>query len=281
MASNAVIMSLLNRAALAAVCVVLALPSNLVAMEIIAHRGASADAPENTLPAMTLAWEQAADAIELDLWLSKDGKIVVFHDATTKRFAPESKAVPSMTWDELQKLDVGAFKGSAFKGVRIPTLESILETVPPGRKAVLEIKCGPEILPELKRVLESSGRPARELVIISFNLETLEQSKRMFPRIEHYYLHGYSLDKTTQKYPELAPLIERCRAADLDGLNLHFDWPIDRKFVETVASSGLKLLVWTVDDAAVARRLVEAGVQGITTNRPQWLREQLQIKPGG
>ncbi|MCI0348978.1 MAG: hypothetical protein L0Z53_06090, partial [Acidobacteriales bacterium] len=140
------------------------------AVEIIAHRGASYDAPENTLSAMKLAWEQGADAIELDLWLSKDGKMVVLHDADTKRVGGTTNRVAQQTWAELQQIDVGAWKHARFAGERIPTLESILETMPKRRRAVLEIKCGPEILPELERVLGRSQRKPEEFAIISFKL---------------------------------------------------------------------------------------------------------------
>ncbi len=253
----------------------LILPRHGLAVEIIAHRGASADAPENTLPAMKLAWEQAADAIELDLWLSKDGKLVVFHDADTKRFEGQARPISSLTLAEVRQLDVGAWKGPQFKGETVPALESILATIPPGRRAVLELKCGPEILPELRRVLGRVARAPKELAIISFNLAALKESKVLFPEIAHYLLSGYEKDKATGRYPELEPLIRTCREAGFEGLNLHFDWPIDRSFAARVHSAGLKLLVWTVDDAAVARRLAEAGVDAITTNRPQWLRQQL------
>src|SRR5687767_14672552 len=110
------------------------------AVEIIAHRGASWDAPENTLSSMKLAWEQEADAIELDLWLSKDGKLIVSHDADTERFEKQPRKLPELTWAELQQLDVGSWKSDRFKGERIPTLESILATIPADRRAVLEIK---------------------------------------------------------------------------------------------------------------------------------------------
>ena len=243
-------------------------------VEIIAHRGASADAPENTLSAMQLAWEQQADAIELDLWLSADGKLVVFHDADTKRFESVARRIPSLSWEEAQKLDVGTWKDPKYKGERIPTLESILATVPPGKRAVLEIKCGPEILPEFKKVLAASGRKPRELVVISFRYDTLSESKKIFPDIEHYFLHDYKKDKAGE-YPQLQPIIARCKEADFEGLNLNFNWPIDKKFTETVKAAGLKLFVWTVDDSAIAKRVAEAGVDGITTNRPKWLRDQL------
>lgn len=248
----------------------------LAAVEIIAHRGASWDAPENTLPAMKLAWEHGADAIELDLRLSKDGRLVVFHDLDTKRFEETAREIAGLRWEDVQQLDVGAWKDPKFKNVRVPTLESILETVPKGRRAVLEIKCGPEILPELKRVVEKSGRRSKELAVITFNYESLRESKKVFPEIEHYYLHSYKRDPQTQQLPVLETVLKQCKAARADGLDLHYDWPINAAFVQRVKAAGLKLIVWTVNDPAIARRLVDAGVDGITTDRPQWLRSRLK-----
>jgi glycerophosphoryl diester phosphodiesterase len=250
--------------------------TTLGAVEIIAHRGASFDAPENTLSAMKLAWEQNADAVELDLWLSRDGELIVFHDSDTKRFEPIARKIPSLTWRETQSLDVGSWKGAQFRNERIPTLESILATIPPGRRAVLELKCGPEIVPELQRVIAASGRSSSQLVIISFNFDALLESKKAFPGVPHLFLYDYKKEPSTGQLPKLQPLIARAKAARFEGLNLQFRWPINPGFVSEVKAAGLKLFVWTVDDAAVARQLADAGVDGITTNRPQWLREQLK-----
>lgn len=246
------------------------------AVEIIAHRGASHDAPENTLSAMKLGWKQKADAVELDLWFSKDGKIIVFHDSTTKRYDGKARPIGSLTLAEARQLDVGTWKGEAFKGERIPSLESILETIPAGKRAVIEIKCGPEIVPELVRVLQGTGRRSNDFAVISFRHDTLAASKAALPAIEHYFLYGYEKDKKTGQLPELAPLIKRAKDSGFDGLNLHHGWPIDKAFVGKVKDAGLKMYVWTVDDSAVAQRLVDAGVDGITTNRPEWLRNQLK-----
>lgn len=249
----------------------------LVAVEIIAHRGASADAPENSLSAMKLAWEQQADAIELDLWLSSDGKVVVFHDANTKRFEKPSRAISSLTLAEAQQLDIGAWKDPKYKGERIPTLLSILDTIPKGKRAVLEIKCGPEILPELNREIRKSGKPPEALVIISFDFEVLKQSKKLSPQIDHFFLHRYERDKSGN-FPQLAPLIERSKAAHFDGINLQYSWPIDATFTAQVKAADLKLLVWTVNDVKVAKRLLDAGVDAITTDKPKLLREELGQK---
>src|SRR5215218_7394628 len=84
------------------------------AVEIVGHRGASFDAPENTLASVKLAWEQKADAAEFDVFLSKDGKIVVIHDANTKRVAGVDKPVVQQTLEELRTLDVGKWKNPKF-----------------------------------------------------------------------------------------------------------------------------------------------------------------------
>ena len=250
----------------------LVLQSKVWGVEIIAHRGASFVAPENTLSAIKLGWEEGADAVEFDLWLSRDGKIVIFHDADTRRFEKTARKVSESTWAELQALDVGAWKGAKYKGEKIPTLESLLKTIPKGKKAVLEIKCGPEIVPELKQVISKSGKLDSELVMISFNFDSMVALKKAFPKVPAYYLYSYKKDEKTGSYPLIEPLIEKTKSAKLDGLNLQYTWPITSEFVKKVHDSGLKLLVWTVNDAEVAIKLATAGVDAITTDRPRFIR---------
>src|SRR3954454_10841881 len=91
-------------------------------VEIIGHRGASFDAPENTVASFRLGYEQKADACELDVYLTKDGRIVVIHDKDTRRTAGVDRPVVQQTLDELKKLDAGKWKGDRFAGEKIPTL---------------------------------------------------------------------------------------------------------------------------------------------------------------
>ena len=190
---------------------------NLSAVEIIAHRGASADAPENTLSAMKLAWAQGADAVELDLWLSRDGRVIVFHDSDTRRFEKPARKITSLSLEEARQLDVGMWKGAQFKGETVPTLESILATIPKGKRAVLEIKHGPEIVPELARVIKASGTADAQLAIISFNFQSLAASKKALPAIPHLFLFDYKTDSATGRPPELAPLLQRAKKPALRG----------------------------------------------------------------
>ena len=158
--------SFLTKAALA--CVLMPCQGVVaVDVEIIAHRGASHDAPENTLESVKLGWEQGADAVEIDVYLSKDGHIVVHHDGTTKKLAGVDRKVVDQTLAELQQLDVGAWKGDKWKGVRIPKLADVLATIPEGHRLFVEVKCGPEIVPDLAKAFKRSGKKPKQLVVIS------------------------------------------------------------------------------------------------------------------
>jgi glycerophosphoryl diester phosphodiesterase len=251
--------------------------SGAVAVEFIAHRGASHDAPENTVGAMRLGFAQGADAGELDVHLSADGRIVVIHDFDTARVAGVSNVVAQTGAEALTRLEAGQWgkwRGTPYRE-NIPLLETALETVPEAKRVFIEIKCGPEILPELERVLAASRLRAEQKVIIGFGWETMRQAKERFPGLRVFWLAGADKNK---RYAPVGELIEKARAAKVDGLNLEKGFPIDRAFVEQVRAAGLQLYVWTVDEPEVAARLVAAGVDGITTNRPQWLRHAVQAE---
>lgn len=246
------------------------------AVEIIAHRGASYDAPENTLASMKLGYEQKADAGELDVYLTKDGKIAVMHDSNTARTGGVTNNIAEHTLAELSKVNVGnwgKWKGKGFKEM-VPSLDPALELVPSGKRLFIEIKCGPEILPELGRAFKRTKIKPEQTVIIGFGYDTVKQAKEMFPNLKVLWLAGADKNK---KYASVDELIAKAKAGGLDGLNLAYGFPIDSMFVKKVHEAGLLLYTWTVDDVEVARRLAQAGVDGITTNRPQWLREQLAV----
>lgn len=246
------------------------------AVEIVAHRGASRDAPENTVASARLAWEQKADAVELDIYLTRDGRIVVLHDADTKRTTGQPGKVVEKSWDELRALDAGSWKHARWKGEKLPSLDEIIATVPADRRLFIEIKCGPEVLPELERVLKASGLPASRTVIIGFGYETMVQAKKRFPAIAVHWLSSFKQDaRSGQMVPGVDELIQKAKAGGLTGLDLSEKGPIDAAFVGKVKAAGLQCHVWTVDDPVAARRLRDAGVDSITTNRPRFLRESL------
>ena len=238
-------------------------------MEIIAHRGASYDAPENTLSSVRLAWEQGADAVEVDVHLSRDNRVVVTHDADTKRVTGVKRLVRSLTLAELQKLDCGRWKSPKYAGERLATLEDVVATIPPGKRMLVEIKTGPEIAAHFPPV-------GKNVAPISFDLEAIARTKDARPDLECYWVVGWRRDwKRGGWLPKPAQMIERALEKNLDGLDVGANGPVTAAFVKKANAAGLKVYVWTVDSPAKARQLGGAGVDGIATNRPGWMREQL------
>jgi glycerophosphoryl diester phosphodiesterase len=245
-------------------------------VEIVAHRGESADAPENTLAAFNLAWGRKVEAIELDVHLSRDGVCVVTHDADTKRVTGVEQKIKETDWADLKGLDAGRWKDAKFAGETMPTLEASLATIPDGARCFIELKTGPEIVPAVVEAVRKSGKKPEQMAIISFHADTVAEAKKRLPELKAYYLASFKTDKQTGAVtPTLDELIAKAKELNADGLDLDFKGPIDRAFVDRVKSEGLALYVWTVDDPAVARRLAAAGVDGITTNKAEWLKQQL------
>ena len=247
---------------------------------IVAHRGASYDAPENTLAAFRLAWEQGADAIEGDFYLSKDGHIVCLHDKTTKRVAPGQPEinVAESTLSELRTLDVGSWKNERFATERIPTLSQVLETVPPGKMVFVELKCGPEIVPVLKRELEASELKPEQIVIICFSEAVITQSRMMMPQYKANWLTCYRRRPPESDWqPGLADVLRTLQRSGATGLGTNANLSvINQSFVNAVLSSGQEFHVWTVNDAGMAASLKSLGVQSITTDRPAFLRKAIE-----
>ncbi|HJN08933.1 MAG TPA: glycerophosphodiester phosphodiesterase family protein [Pirellulaceae bacterium] len=244
---------------------------------IIAHRGASYDAPENTLAAFRLAWRQGADGVEGDFYLTKDGQIVCIHDADTKRTAGVNRQVAKSTLAELRELDVGRWKDEEFAGERMPTLQQVLATVPNGRRIFIEIKCGPEIVPVLRDVLSRAELDSRQIAVISFQQDVIAATKQQLPDIKAYWLTGYKQDKITHKWqPTMDQILKTLQQTGADGLdtNAHAS-VVDADFVKRLRRAGMDFHCWTVDDPVVATRLQSLGVTSITTNRPKFLRQEL------
>ena len=156
----------------------------------------------------------------------------------------------------------------------MPLLEDIIQTIPTRRKLYVEIKCGPEILPHLVELVQKSGKMA-QIVIIGFDLETVTQSKQVLD-VPTYWLRGTAKDEETDTWiPHDPNLVQTVQENGLDGLDVHYAG-ITEELVNAAQDAGQKLYTWTVDDPEEARRLVRLKVDGITTNRPAWLRVQLK-----
>lgn len=247
---------------------------------LVAHRGASHDAPENTLAAFRLAWQQGADAIEGDFYLSRDGHVVAFHDTTTQRTAGRDRKVEELTLEELRSLDVGSWKSPEWSSERAPTLKEVLACVPEGGKFFIEIKTTSKVVPHLKRDIESSSLRPEQVVIISFDDEVIAACKQAMPHIRAYWLHAFKLDEKTGRvnttYEEAIATALRIQA---NGLDLKANEFITPELVAAMDRAGLELHVWTVNDPELARQMLGLGARSITTDRPAWLRDQLAARP--
>ena len=246
-------------------CLILSM--RLDAVEIVAHRGFSARAPENTVAAFRMAWDQGTDACELDLYLTVDGKIAVLHDANTRRTTGTTLMVAETTLEALRRLDAGYWKGKPFAGERIPTLAEALATMPKtaGKRFLLEIKCGIEVIPALALELEPWRDRAAQLCIIAFERAVAREAKKALPWLKVYRL---SAEKEQRQPVDLAELIADTKADGLDGLDLSVKWPWSAEMVQRIKAAGLEVHVWTVNKAEDVRRLAALGVDGITTDDP-------------
>jgi glycerophosphoryl diester phosphodiesterase len=233
---------------------------------IVAHRGASRDAPENTIPAFQLAWEQGADAIEADFHLSKDGEIVCFHDADTERVAGTQLVVRQSTLAELKQLDVGATHGVAFNGTRIPTIAEVFATIPQGKKIFIEVKCGAEIIPTLLNEIDQSGLTQEQIVVISFNKQVIQQLKIKAPQCKASWLCSFKKQETGEITPSLATVLKTLKQIQADGLSSNTAVPAS--VIEAVSQQGYEWHVWTINDLNTARRMQALGVLSITTDVP-------------
>ena len=246
---------------------------------IIAHRGESYDAPENTLASINLAWERGAEAVEIDVHLSADNHVVVIHDSSTKRTSVRNKKVRKQTLTELRQLDVGSWKKEKYKNEKIPLLKEVLATIPKGKKLIIEIKSDKEILPFLKKDVENANLENRQIEIISFNFQIVTLAKKQFP--EHNVLYLADLDYTWYTKllsPSVDKLIAKVKETNLNGVNVWAGKILNKEFAQKVKSAGLLLYIWTVDNADHAKKFADWGIDGITTNRAQWLTGKLNVK---
>jgi len=243
---------------------------------IIGHRGASRDAPENTLESFRLAWSQGADGIEADFRLTRDGEIVCMHDATTGRTTGENIEIAASTLKELRRLDAGTWKNSVWSGAAVPTLDEALAAMPSGTWFFIELKSGVEIVTSLKRALLASCVTPERIRLLSFGAPLIEELTRQLPEWRSCLLCDYRISQLNCRWrPSLGDIPEMLNRTGAIGLACADSDFLDRNLVNTLRKHGKEIHVWTVDRPSNARRLRNLGVDSIMTNRPGWLRQKI------
>lgn len=244
---------------------------------IIGHRGASRDAPENTLESFRLAWEQGANGIEADFRLTADHRIICMHDATAGRTTGVDMSIANTTLKELRRLDAGRLKGVAWAGAVIPTLDEVLAALPGDSRLFIEIKSGAEIIPHLEGVLQASKISPERIRLLSFSDDLIAELKQRLPDWRACWLCDYRRNTLSGLWsPSRSDVLDTLRRTHADGLASADRAFLDRDLVETLRRDGREIHVWTVDRLAAAERLRALGVDSIMTNRPGWLRQRLQ-----
>jgi glycerophosphoryl diester phosphodiesterase len=238
---------------------------------VIAHRGASAVAPEHTIPAYEAAIATGADALELDVHLSADDQLVVIHDARLERTTDGRGAVRDHTARELKRLDAGGWFGRRFRGQRIQTLSEVLERFR-GRSAFgIEVKAGSDFYPGIEERLVALLQIYDVLdrtLVASFDHHALRRCRDLDPDVRTGALVVGRLLAPTALAP--AGILQAlCVQADL----------LTAGDVTAAREAGLDCYAWVVNDAAAARRLSAWGVAGIITDRPELIRPALDSGP--
>jgi glycerophosphoryl diester phosphodiesterase len=238
----------------------------------IAHRGASGTRPENTLISFRRAMEIGADVIELDTRATADGIAVIMHDATVDRTTNASGRAADLTLEQIKELDAGSWFAPEFAGERVPTLAEAVALTGDRVALSLELKeTGVE--EQAVAAIRSTANPRS--FISSFHEECLRRVRQLDPEMTLEFIIG--IDPLSED--EIARLTERTRQLDARILAPSHRG-ITPALVSAARMAGLTLIGWTVDQPEQMQRLIDLGVDGITTNRPEVLKDLLQTKGG-
>ncbi|TVP75778.1 MAG: glycerophosphodiester phosphodiesterase [Puniceicoccaceae bacterium] len=237
--------------------------------KVIAHRGASATAPENTLPAFAQAWKDGADGVECDVRLTSDCQVVCIHDADTERVAGQKLVVEGTDLATLQALDVGKWKGADYVGTRIPLLSEVMAAVPPGKKFFIELKAGQEMLTPLFAVLDAGMIEPKQVMLLVFDQEMVRAIKAQRPDLRVLWLIDVKSNWLGRSQLKLADVLETLVDIQANGLGLRCHSGIKREMVRSILKADAHLNIWTVDNPVDARRYASFEVSSISTNCPQ------------
>jgi len=232
-----------------------------MATEVIGHRGAAHYAPENTVVSVMTALFMGADGVEIDVRMTLDNRVVVIHDPDTLRTTGHELKVAESSYEEISRLEAGNSRDKKFAGEKIPLFDDLACAVSRGKKFFVEVKCGPEALPQIIETIRKLKKE-EDTFIISFSLEVVAAAKQIAPEIGALLIVD-KFDHVLSKEQLLKIVIQN----SLDGLDT--DYKIAGKdLIDAVHAAGKKIYVWTVDSAEEAVKLAKNGIDGIASNKP-------------
>ena len=231
--------------------------------EIIAHRGASAAAPENTMAAVKRAIEDGADWVEIDVQETADGEIVVFHDSDFMKLAGNKLRIWDATMADLKEIDIGSWFNPRFKDERVPTLAQVLQACKGKAGVNIELKYYGHDRDLEKRVIQNveENDMASEVVIMSLKMDAVNKMKSLRPDWK-------------------VGLLMSVAAGDTSTLNVDFlvvnTRFADRSFIRSTHKNGKQVITWTVNDAPTMSIMIGRRVNGLITDEPALARTVLK-----
>lgn len=236
----------------------------------IAHRGASGYAPENTMAAFDQAYKMGADMLELDVQLSSDGQVVVFHDTKLNRTSSGRGPIKNMTLHQLRQLDAGSWYNIRFRGQRIPTLEDVLQCYGGKIPLLIEIKSStqnPGIEQKTAAIIQKFNEDKslalhNQIIVQSFNMNSLLLFHKLLPEVPLAVLTSNSYELRDERLHELA------RFAQVLSISRPL---VTEENVRRVHDAGMKVFVWNVRHLFDIPSLLHAKVNGIITDYPDML----------
>ena len=250
----------------------------------IAHRGASWGYPENTIAAVKGGIEAGSDAIEVDVYRTKDGEVVLFHDHDVHRTTNfkhayadyRSASINDFTFKELQKLDAGSWKGRDFRWERIPSLKKALETLRGKSTMLIEIKPD-NISKDVARVVREA-KMENEVVVQSFSAKAVRDFHAELPGVPMAFLTGSRV--SSDPIERARAHLRSAREAHANALGVNYQL-VTPEYLAEVHRHAMSVWVYTVNEHEVMDALVRMGVDGIITDRPAMLRELLGLPVPG
>lgn len=220
---------------------------------VVAHRGDSAAAPENTLIAFRRALDLGVPGLELDVHRTADGQIIAMHDATVDRTTDGSGAIASLTFAEIRRLDAGAWKGPEFAGERVPTLAEVCEVARGRAFLFVEIKAE-GIAAEVLRILKETGMEG-QAIPISFSAANVRQVKELRPEMTVGFLTSHAED------------LPRLDELGAEAFCVHYKAATEA-MAQQLHQADRLLSVWTVNDPDEMRRMAQLGADFLTSDYP-------------
>ncbi|MCM3731913.1 glycerophosphodiester phosphodiesterase [Fictibacillus nanhaiensis] len=240
-------------------------PSDQV--ETVAHRGASGYAPENTMAAFQKGVDMKADYIEIDVQQTKDGELVVIHDVTLDRTTDGTGYVKDHTLEEIRQLDAGSYFGPEFAGEKVPTFEEVLDEFRGKTGILIELKATyyyPGIEQKVAEALleRNMHLPSNEKIIVqSFEFESMKKMDELLPSVPVGLLTSRATDLSEEKLNEFASYAEYVNPSKS---------LVNSSLVNEVHERNMGIMAWTVRKQEEVQPLLDAGVDGIITDYPDY-----------